>query len=233
MHRLFPALALALAAMPAAAQERHSKGGAEVFAEPGDIIAAEGAFAQLRADKGPRAAIRATAQSDALTYVPQPVRVADYLKRRTEPSLPPTWQPQQVWMSCDGSYAVTHGAWQQAPGQGWYVTIWHRQKGGEYKWVLDRGGTTDAAPPTPDMIAASVADCPPRSPHGKPPGPASDRGKSLPDYASYHSDDGTLDWATMVAPAGGGAFTLREKQDGAWRDVLTAPAAPDRNRPGG
>ncbi len=220
---------LALAATQAAAGKRGTQPG---FAEPGDIIATEGNFARLNAAKGIKAAIRATAAPDAQIFAPRLMRVAGYAM----PNLTATWHTGQVWMSCDGSIAVTHGEWQQSPApnrqiDAWYITVWKRQQGGGYKWVLEEDGAQTAPLASSDMISASVADCPARRARGSadaPPAPA--HGKApLPDYTSGHADDGTLAWTTALAPDGRRAFTLQIRQDGVLHEVLRATAAPPGN----
>lgn len=222
--RAVVAMVLALAATPAGAKRPAPPG----FAEPGDIIAAEGAFSHISADKGLVAAIRATATPDAQIFAPGLLRVTDYLRAATGPAFPQPWHTAQLWMSCDGSIAVTHGTWQPggAATIGWYVTVWQRQKNGGYKWVLEEGGALPAAPAASDMIAASVADCPVGRARPATPPPAGEHGKAIADHTSGHADDGTLEWATVLAADGSRSFTVRLKQDGALREVLHAAAAP-------
>jgi hypothetical protein len=208
----------------AATQAMGKPGAQPGFAEPSDIIAAESSFTHLSAAKGLKTAIRATAVPDAQIYAPQLLRVTDYANLR--PSLPATWHTGQVWMSCDGSAAVSHGTWQRGPALGWYITVWRRQKKGNYQWVLEQGGPLVAAPDDSDMIAASVADCPARRARGSAnTPPASSPGKvPAADYTSGHADDSTLAWATTFTADGGRTFTLQIKQDGILHEVLRTAA---------
>ena len=210
------AVAVVLAAVPVAAKRPVQPG----FAEPGDIIAAEGYFAHVSAAKGVRAAIRATAAPDAQIYAPQLMRVTAFAAH----AVTAPWHTRQLWMSCDGSIAVTHGQWQQGEAIGWYIAIWKRQKRGDYKWVLEQGGGLTAPLPESDMIAAGVADCPVRRARADP-APAADSKAPPAEYSTGHADDGTLTWATEIAPAGR-SFTVAIKQDGAMHEVLRATAAP-------
>jgi hypothetical protein len=170
-----------------------------------------------------KAAIRATAVADAEIFAPQLLRVADYVTRATEADLTVPWHTSQVWMSCDGSVAVTHGTWQRPSTIGWFATIWRRQKGGGYKWVLAQGGALAAAPADSDMISASVADCPARRARGVDSQPSA---KAPADYTSGHADDGTLVWATIAAADGRRSFVLQIRQDGVLHEVLRADTAP-------
>jgi hypothetical protein len=182
-----------------------------------------------------KAAILSTASPDAEIFAPQLLRVVQYADSATSSNLAAQWHTQQVWMSCDGSAAISHGQWQRSSATGWYVTVWRRQKGGAYKWVLEQTGSLAAPSPhsltaESDMISASVADCPER--HARPPAgntgaPLSDRGKApAADYLSGQADDATLAWTTTVAADGGRSFALRLKQDGVFREVLHVTAAP-------
>lgn len=230
MSRLGRALVIALALI--ATQATAKRSAQPGFAEPSDIIAAEGNFAHLSAAKGVKAAIRGTAAPDAQIFAPLLMQVSNYINGPAAANHPAQWHTRQVWMSCDGSIAVTYGAGQQAPLASWDVTIWRRQKGSSYKWVLEQGGALQAAPPRSDMIAASVADCPAR--HARPSAttntvviPTSDHGKSrAADYSSGQSEDATLAWSTTLTPDGGRSFALLVKQDGTMQEVLRAIAAP-------
>lgn len=108
-------LALALASSPALSQDRRS-GGTPANANPGGVVAEELAFARLAQDKGQWTAFRETATKDAVMFAPQMVYVQEYLKDRANPPQAVKWQPHQVWSSCDGSLAVTRGAWQRPDG---------------------------------------------------------------------------------------------------------------------
>lgn len=199
------------------------------FAQPGDIVAAESTFARLVREQGVTEGFRAMAAPGAQQLSPgatTPTRMADAPREKGRPA-PATlgWSPALVWMSCDGGYAVSSGGWQDGTAAGWYVTVWQRQKKGDYKWVLDLGGTAPAPLPEPDMVRATSAECPAK-PHGKPDAPANPPRKPekpkvepLPDsWMSGQAKDGTLSW--QAAP---GRFTLSLRRDGAMQPVTVAP----------
>lgn len=200
------ALSLTLSALPAAAQQR---GPARGYANPSAVVAAEIAFAKLAQEKGQWTAFRSTATKDAVMFVPQMVAAQDWLKGKADPAKSVTWQPHQVWSSCDGSLAVTRGAWQGADNTaGYFTTVWQQQKDGKYKWVVDMGEPLPMPLDAPDMINAKVAECP-KDYRGKPPkapkvapapfDPAKRSGKSL---------DGTLDWNVEVQGDGARRFVV-------------------------
>lgn len=194
------------------------------YANPSAVIAAELAFNRLAQEKGQWTAFLATSALEAEMFVPQRVLAQTWLKRRANPATSVKWQPHALWSSCDGSYAVTQGAWQGAGGKtGMFVTVWQRQpKKGDYRWVLDIG--TDLAAPleTPDAIAALVADCD---------GPDLPVTPSLPlragdDAKTAVSRDGSLRWTSVVRADGSRRFRLTMRSDGAPKDVVDLTAAP-------
>jgi hypothetical protein len=220
---LILAIVLALAATPATAKRSAQPG----FAEPGDIIATEGAMARLAAAKTMKAAFQATAAAGAEIFAPQLMRMPEFVKIVPDNQLAKDWHTRQVWMSCDGSYGVSYGEWRMPPALGWYVMIWQRQKGGAYKWVLNENGPLAAPLPDSDMISASVGDCPVRRGRGNTgasPNVTPTAQPALPDYTSHHADDGTMAWTTAVAADNSQTFSLMLKQDGTMREVLQAGA---------
>lgn len=198
--------AVSITLSPALAADRLPPKG---YANPSAVIAAEIAFAKLAQDKGQWTAFRATATRDAVMFEPQMVLAQDFLKAKPDPKVAVKWQPHQVWSSCDGSLAVTRGAWQgEGDASGWFTTVWQRQKDGKYKWVADQGDALPFPMEAPEMIVAKVADCPPgyRGKPGKqpklPPVPFD------PAHRAGKSDDGTLTWDVAVAPDGARRFIV-------------------------
>ena len=200
-----PLLTVALAGPVAAKPKRPQLR----FASPAAIVAADVILSQLAQRKGTWAALRDTATEDAVLFVPQPVVAREWLKARKDAPQPITRQSQQVWLSCDGSLAVSRGAWQQPSGaQGDYTTVWQRQPKGDYKWVLDQRNTLAASPPAPEMIGAAVATC---DRNARPPVP----GVPLPAAPAFPagtrggwSDDRTLSWSVSTQADCGRSLTV-------------------------
>jgi hypothetical protein len=224
MSRTVTILALAaLLAAPALAQKRQPQGG---YANPGAVIAAEIAFNQLAQEKGQWTAFLATAAPDAAMFVPQLVLASQHLKGKANPNPSVKWQPHLVWSSCDGSVAVTRGAWQLPASSGYFTTVWTRQRDGKYKWTLDQGEELPMPLDSRDTVVAKVADCPPgwRPKGGKPPkvktpasiDPVSRKGQSL---------DGTLTWEANVAPDGSRRFVVAMRQGEGMATVQDIQAA--------
>ena len=185
-------------------------------ANPSAIVAAELAFAQLARTKGQWSAFLATSTKDAMMFVPQPTNAQRWLKKQANPPQAVRWQPHEVWMSCDGSAAVSRGAWQRPGSTGYFITMWQRQKDGGYKWKMDQGDALATPLREPEAIVAHVASCSGR------PGP---RGAAYrpenPDEIWGESDDGTLRWNVIAPNGGGGRFTMVMSWDGtALRRVL-------------
>lgn len=245
------ALALLLPGL-AAAQERRGgmergvpAGGRPGYANPSAVIAAELAFAEDARVRGQWTAFAAAAANDAVMTVPQLVWAQLWLKGRANPAAAVTWQPYEVWSSCDGSLVASHGVWRGSKGQaGWFTTLWRREGDGSYKWVFDHGADGPAVTAEPDMIAAHVADCPARQrrPEGmdddqrrprKPPKPAKPiKIAQLPPLDPAHhegaSADGTLRWAVTVGADGARTLTVRWTKDGAETPLLAEPVAAPR-----
>lgn len=107
---------------------------------PSAIVAAELAFNRLAREKGQWTAFRETAAPEAVMFVPQKVLAKEWLKKRADPPKSVAWQPQKIWVSCDGRTAASTGAWQRPDGsQGYFTTIWTLDDKGRWYWVLDHG----------------------------------------------------------------------------------------------
>lgn len=162
--------------------------------EPSAVIAAELAFARMARDKGTWTAFRETSTGDALWPSPGWVNVQESLKGQADPAQAIVWEPDRVWVSCDGSYALSTGPATYPSGRtSRFATIWQRQNDGTYRWVLDQGFDLEAAYDKPDMIAALVAECPEGRRAQREP---ARRGLA---WQSGQSDDGTLAWDTRLA----------------------------------
>ena len=163
------------------------------FAEPGQVIATERAFARMAREKGTWTAFRHYATGDALTPSPKLTRVQAGLKGLSDPSEPILWGPDAAWSSCDGSFAVTTGEAAYPGGRkGRFLTVWQRQTDGEYRWVLDQGFDSAGGAIDPETIPAKVAECP----RGPRPDRRVRRGEA---WGSGASNDGTLVWQTTIA----------------------------------
>jgi hypothetical protein len=236
-----PALAVALAALavagcaPGPPRPTLARGErAEQFlrGNPSAIVAAELAFARAAQEKGQWTAFADYAADDAVMFVPEVVRARDWLKGRANPAEAVRWQPHQVWASCDGTLAVSKGAWQRPDGStGYFSTVWKRQRNGAYKWVLDQGDEVERPLEAPAMIGGTVADCAARTDRfdrrarlesAAIAPPACDAGTCKGGGASA---DGTLAYSYSVAPSGARELTVRMRQQDEMREVLHSEVA--------
>ncbi len=206
MKRFLPitlALSLSFALAACGGQPRPAGPPLRPVANPGAVVAAEIAFNQLAQDKGQWTAFRATAAPEAEMFVPQRVKALDFLKGKPDPQHAVKWQPHLVWSSCDGSIAVTHGAWQRQDSTGYFTTVWARGMDGGYRWILDHGDRLPVPLFAPDMIKSKVAEC-----GGKPGVPITAPAEGV-DFKQGVSRDQTLIVSSAVAPDGGRTVTVR------------------------
>ncbi|VAW03177.1 FIG00636240: hypothetical protein, partial [hydrothermal vent metagenome] len=161
-------LLLAGCASSGAAREHDRRSIGKPVANPSAIVKAELSFARLAREKGQWTAFRETATDDAVIFVPNLTNAQDWLKDKAEPPSAAEWQPHKIYMSCDGSLAVSTGAWQQGDGTtGRFVTIWQQQNFGErkrgketeWKWVFDHVVPLSKPLLEPDFVQSKVASC--------------------------------------------------------------------------
>lgn len=182
------------------------------YASPAAIVAADVALSQLAQRKGQWAALRDTATEDALMFVPQPIVARNWLKAQPPTTKPTSWKPQQVWLSCDGSLAVSYGNTRLAAGgPGYYTNVWQRQKQGDYKWVMTQSDGLAAALAEPEMIGAGVATC---DRNARPPAVFASKAPPTPEPAfpagtrGGWSEDRTLSWAVSIDATCGRTLTV-------------------------
>ena len=186
--------------------------GVKPIANPSAIVATELAFAREAQERGQWTAFADFAAPDAIMFEPQPVLAKDWLKKQANPAQALTWQPYAVWMSCDGSMAVSKGAWQRPNGStGYFTTVWKRQRDGNYKWTLDQGDALAKPLPAPEMIAGQVADCS----RPAPPDIPAAAGRMV-----GWSDDETLQWIAEVQPDGSRTFKAHRWTGSGYEEVV-------------
>lgn len=150
-------------------RERFQRIAGKSVANPSEVVKAELAFARLAREEGQWTAFRETATDDAVMFVPNLTNAQIWLKGKVDPAEAVDWQPHKITMSCDGTMAVSMGAWQAANGTtGKFYTIWQKQnaedrrvrgKEAEWKWVFDHGFAVDQPLAEPDFVETTVASC--------------------------------------------------------------------------
>lgn len=236
--RIFAAIGIALLLAGCAGgggrpsdREQYNRVMGTPVANPSAIVQAELAFARLAQEEGQWTAFRETAADDAIMFTPELVNAQQWLKGKADPAQAVTWQPHHIYMSCDGSMAVSTGAWQNAKGEtGHFTTIWQQQDFGQrrpdkkidWKWVFDDGQPLDTPLAEPDYVETDVASCAAKSSAGFPPAGLTDKGKA------GASADRSLIWnAAFTADGSRLVFVELAQGDGSFKRVheykVTAP----------
>ena len=126
-----------------------------------DMIAADKAFSDMSVANGAHAAFLAYMADDVRLYTGEhpPIigkaAAAEYYAMEPEsPDEHLEWTPVEADASPDGALGFTRGTWiytaKKDDGSdlkltGYYVTEWKKQADGQYKFVLDIGGTDKKA----------------------------------------------------------------------------------------
>ena len=206
--RIFAAIGIALLLASCASgggrpadRERFQRIAGKPVANPSEVVKAELAFARLAREEGQWTAFRETATEDAVMFVPNLSNAQQWLKGKADPKEAVDWQPHKVIMSCDGSMAVSSGAWQAANGTtGKFYTIWQKQnaverrlrgEAAEWKWVFDHGYAVDQPLAEPDFVETEVASC------ASKPAPRISVVTSATRNSKGQSSDATLWWSAV------------------------------------
>jgi hypothetical protein len=128
---------------------------------PATAVDAERAFAAMAQTEGQWTAFRAFASPAGMMFVPETVNAQEWLRGRKDPPVPVMWWPGRSWVSCDGSVAVNTGSWVRNGGRsvGYFTTVWAREQGGSWKWLLDHGDTLDKPRPVGDEVRIKRGRC--------------------------------------------------------------------------
>ena len=199
-------------------RERYDRVMGNPVANPSAIVQAELAFARLAQEEGQWTAFRETAADDAIMFTPELVNAQQWLKDKADPAQAVTWQPHHIYMSCDGSMAVSTGAWQNAKGEtGRFTTIWQQQDFGqrrpnrkvEWKWVFDDGDALDKPLAEPDYVETDVASCKAKIPMNSVPTGLTDKGmtaaspdRSLVWHAAFRENGSRIVYADLAQDDG-------------------------------
>jgi hypothetical protein len=200
--------------------------------EPSTVIAAELAFAREAREKGTWTAFREWSTADAVWPGPKWENVQAALKGVADPAQAIVWAPDMVWVSCDGSFALSTGPASYPSGRkSRFATIWQRQDNGEYRWVLDQGFDLEDGYAAKDMIAGRSAECPAGSRSFRQQRtPRARRGEA---WQSSRSDDGTLAWSTELAADCRRTHVVTALQNGAMAEVFRRTSEPPAGPAGG
>lgn len=189
-------------------------------------IDAERAFAARAQKVGQWTAFREYAEPTAVLFTPQAVWAQDYLEGRKDPPQSVTWWPARSFVSCDRNLSVNTGPWRNAAGQnGYFTTVWARQKDGGWKWSMDGGDTLKtplARPARPLVRRATCTGLDRLRAVYAAITPSTERiaGKAPADAGQGRSADGTLSWSWTVAKDGARHFQTKQWNGRGYRIVL-------------
>ena len=201
-------------------------------AQPSKVVATELAFSRAAREDGQWTAFRRFAAPGAVIHGRNGIVEAEpWLATLDDPDEPVAWAPQAVWMSCDSQLAISLGRFQDPDGLvGSFVTVWQRQRDGDYRWQYDMGAPDDPQPPQKqdtaavaneivvtglDMVEGHVADCPKRD-ETMPPPPALAINDAR--YKVAASPDGTLRWRWEHRDDGSRRVVVYILSEGEWRE---------------
>ncbi|MPT49155.1 MAG: hypothetical protein E2598_12185 [Sphingobium sp.] len=187
--------------------QARSKGPARFFPDPSSIFAADIAFSRMAREQGQWTAFRKTAADDAVIAVQRPELAANWLKGKQDPPQAVKWQAHRAYVSCDGRLGATTGAWQGPDGaQGYFTTVWRRDKKGEWKWVFDHWDRLMTPRDSVEALEGHVANCknlPGRRGPGADIMPSPDDRKSSKDHkAEAPPLDESLRWSYDIGTDG-------------------------------
>lgn len=116
-----------------------------------EIRSAEKAFNDMAADRGVKAAFLEFAAEDAVIsrngkVIEGKAAIAEYFENQTLTNVQLQWEPSFIDVAEAGDMAYTYGPYtfqatdttgQQITSQGYFHTVWKRQKDGSWKYVWD------------------------------------------------------------------------------------------------
>lgn len=203
-----------------------------VAATPATAADAERAFAADAQANGQWTAFRRWSTPEAVMFFPEPARAHERLKDVKDPPRSVEWTPAASFVSCDGTTAANTGPWRQGAGNGFFSTVWVRQRAGGWKWIVDGGDELATARAWPAGTSTRTAAC-----TGTPPKPESFSVAAAAENG--WSSDRTLSWQWSVAAGGARRFEVRLWNGTAFETVIddriaarpSTPAAPAKPAP--
>lgn len=181
-------------------------------ANPSKVVATELAFARAAQEDGQWTAFREYAADGAMLFGRNgAIEAKPWLKAQEDPAKAVAWQPHRLWSSCDGSLAVTQGAFQAPEGEvGTFNTVWQRQRDGDYRYVFDFGVPQDEVNEAPELIATRIASCDRDTDVGEP-------DSAIPLKLSR---DGSLAWGFQTVGEGERHYVVWIATETGWEQVV-------------
>ncbi|MGZ5002200.1 MAG: YybH family protein [Chthoniobacterales bacterium] len=111
-------------------------------------------FYEMGLEQGTRAAFLFYLADDGIVFRPGPVNGKEVWSKRPEGGISLKWTPKFIWVSrsADLGYSSGPAEWRKAKedpkpfGYGQFITIWKKQKDGEWRVALDVGSEVLGAP---------------------------------------------------------------------------------------
>lgn len=119
---------------------------------------AERAFAAAATESGVNGAFLRFIHEDGILFRPGPVPGVAALEAAPETESTLRWTPEVAGLSEDGRLGFTSGPYEArgvdgaVSGTGRYATLWSREPGGEFRFVLDVGVPGPGIEPFPDTL---------------------------------------------------------------------------------
>jgi hypothetical protein len=131
---------------------------ADAFAKM-EMMEADRKFSRMSAEKGMKAAFIEYIDSNGVLLRPGHLPIAgadavDFLIQQNDAEYTMSWEPSNGYVAKSGELGYTYGVYALRPSvkdtviYGTYVSIWKKEKGGTWKFVLDSGneGIGDQVP---------------------------------------------------------------------------------------
>ena len=129
------------------------------------MIQAEKSFAAYSVAHSTKEAFQKFIDSNSIMFDNgKPVSAIEFWEKKEKNSGVLKWWPQNAEMSASGDFGYTTGPWTFRPtkndsivSRGQYTTIWHINKTGEWKFLVDLGISNTQVIPAADVIRINAA----------------------------------------------------------------------------
>ena len=162
----------------------------------------------MNLEQGTRAAFLHYLAEDAVVFRPGPVNGKEVWTKRPDGGISLKWTPKFVWVarSADLAYSSGPAEWRKAKedekpfGYGQYITIWKKQKDGEWRVALDVGSEV-LGPPNESTEEPEAEPYPPDATDAAPPDLAAAQ-KSLREAENKFAAAAKADFTAALVDAG-------------------------------
>lgn len=150
-------LSAAALASPQAARTRKVDRSAELQS----VVRAEREFSRTAAERGTRGAFLSFIADDGILFRPGPVNGREFLSAQPDRPGLLAWEPAYADVSRAGDMGVTTGPWEfrqksgdeRPAAHGQFMTVWGKQPGGVWKFLIDVGVSHPAPQTAPPSLS--------------------------------------------------------------------------------